>query len=82
MKAAQISKAGGDWEIVERQIPQPDVGQVRVKVEACGVCHSDMFVKEGFWPGIQYPRVPGHEVEGRIDALGVGVTGWENGQRV
>jgi D-arabinose 1-dehydrogenase-like Zn-dependent alcohol dehydrogenase len=82
MKAAQISKPGGDWELVERQIPQPDVGQVRVRVEACGVCHSNMFVKEGFWPGIQYPRVPGHEVAGRIDALGTDVTGWENGQRV
>jgi D-arabinose 1-dehydrogenase-like Zn-dependent alcohol dehydrogenase len=82
MKAAQISKPGGDWELVEREIPQPDVGQVRVRVEACGVCHSDMFIKEGFWPGIQYPRVPGHEVAGRIDVLGTGVTGWENGQRV
>ena len=82
MKTAQISKPGGDWELVEREIPQPDVGQVRVKVEACGVCHSDMFVKEGSWPGIQYPRVPGHEVAGRIDVLGTGVTGWANGRRV
>jgi len=82
MKAAQISKPGGDWELVEREIPQPDVGHVRVRVEACGICHSDMLVKEGFWPGIQYPRVPGHEVAGRIDVLGPGVTGWENGQRV
>src|SRR5215472_6598088 len=82
MKAAQISKPGGDWELVEREIPQPDVGQVRVRVEACGVCHSDMFVKEGLLPGIQYPRVPGHEVAGRIDALATGVTGWKNGQRV
>jgi len=82
MKTAQISKPGGDWELVEREMPQPDVGQVRVRVEACGVCHSDMFVKEGSWPGIQYPRVPGHEVAGRIDVLGTGVTGWANGQRV
>ena len=82
MKTAQISKPGGDWELVEREMPQPDVGQVRVRVEACGVCHSDMFVKEGSWPGIQYPRVPGHEVAGRIDVLGTGVAGWVNGQRV
>src|SRR5213594_3110212 len=82
MKAAQISKAGGDFELVERDIPQPGPGQVRVKVEACGICHSDVLIKEGFWPGIQYPRVPGHEVAGRIDAVGSGVTGWEKGRRV
>jgi D-arabinose 1-dehydrogenase-like Zn-dependent alcohol dehydrogenase len=82
MKAAQISKAGGDFELVERNIPQPGPGQVRVKVEACGVCHSDVFVKDGLWPGLQYPRVPGHEIAGKIDALGHGVTGWEKGQRV
>src|SRR3989475_8521139 len=82
MKAAQIGKPGGNWELVERDIPQPGPGQVRVKAEACGICHSDVLIKEGFWPGIQYPRVPGHEVAGRIDALGSGVTGWENGQRV
>src|SRR5437660_5941251 len=82
MKAAQISKAGGDWELVERDIPEAGAGQVRVKVEACGICHSDMLVKEGLWPGLQYPRVPGHEVAGRIDALGNGVTTWKKGQRV
>ena len=68
MKAAQISKAGGDWELVERDIPEPGAGQVRVKVEACGICHSDALVKDGIWPGLQYPRVPGHEIAGRVDA--------------
>ncbi|HEY2103860.1 MAG TPA: alcohol dehydrogenase [Chthoniobacterales bacterium] len=82
MKAAQISKAGGDWELVERDIPEPGSGQVRVKVEACGICHSDMFVKEGGLPGLQYPRVPGHEIAGRIDAVGGNVTQWKKGQRV
>jgi len=82
MKAAQISKAGGDWELVERDLPQPKTGQVRVRVEACGICHSDVLVKEGLWPGLQYPRVPGHEVAGRIDELGDGVTAWSKGQRV
>ena len=82
MKAAQISKPGGDWELVERDIPEPGPRQVRVKVEACGICHSDVLVKEGWWPGIQYPRVPGHEIAGRIDAIGSGVTGWKKDQRV
>jgi D-arabinose 1-dehydrogenase-like Zn-dependent alcohol dehydrogenase len=82
MKAAQVPKPGADFEIVEREIPKPDAGQVRVKVQACGVCHSDMFTKEGQWPGIQYPRVPGHEVVGAIDELGAGVSGWKQGQRV
>jgi len=82
MKAAQISKPNGDWELVEREIPEPDAGQVRVKIEACGICHSDVLVKEGMWPGLQYPRVPGHEVAGRIDALGEGVNAWSVGQRV
>jgi propanol-preferring alcohol dehydrogenase len=82
MKAAQISKAGGDWELVERDIPEPGVGQVRVSVGACGICHSDSVVKDGIWPGLQYPRVPGHEIAGRIDALGDNVTAWHQGQRV
>jgi D-arabinose 1-dehydrogenase-like Zn-dependent alcohol dehydrogenase len=82
IKAAQVPKAGGDFEIVEREIPKPGAGQVRIKVQACGVCHSDMFTKEGAWPGIQYPRVPGHEVAGVIDELGEGVTEWKKGQRV
>jgi len=82
MKAAQISKPGGDWELIERDIPDPGAGQLRVKVEACGICHSDSLVKEGLWPGLQYPRVPGHEIAGRIDALGDNVTAWTIGQRV
>ena len=82
MKAAQISKAGGEWELVERDIPEPSTGQVRVKVEACGICHSDVLVKDGLWPGLQYPRVPGHEVAGRIDAVGDNVNAWPIGQRV
>lgn len=82
MKAAQISKPGGDFELVEREIPEPGARQVRVKVEACGICHSDELVKDGYWPGLQYPRVPGHEVAGRIDALGDGVTSWKLGDRV
>ena len=82
MKAAQMSKPRGEWEIVERDIPQPEPGAVRIKVEACGICHSDMFVKEGMWPGLQYPRVPGHEVAGRIDAVGANVAQWKIGQRV
>jgi D-arabinose 1-dehydrogenase-like Zn-dependent alcohol dehydrogenase len=82
MKVAQIPKPGGDFEIVEREIPQVGVGQVRIKVQACGVCHSDLFTKEGAWPGIQYPRVPGHEVAGIIDEVGAGVSEWKEGQRV
>jgi D-arabinose 1-dehydrogenase-like Zn-dependent alcohol dehydrogenase len=82
MKAAQISKPGGDFEIVEREIPKPGAEQVRIKVQACGVCHSDMLTKEGAWPGIQYPRVPGHEVAGIVDEVGAGVSAWSKGQRV
>src|SRR5438445_278779 len=82
MNAAQISKPGGDWELIERDIPEPSTGEVRVKVEACGVCHSDSLMKEGLWPGLQYPRVPGHEVAGTIDAIGPGAVGWKAGQRV
>ena len=82
MKAVQISRPGGDFEIVEREIPNPGPGEVRIKVHACGVCHSDVLTKEGAWPGIQYPRVPGHEVAGVIDELGGGVTTWKKGQRV
>jgi alcohol dehydrogenase/propanol-preferring alcohol dehydrogenase len=82
MKAAQIGKPGGDFELVERDIPEPGAGQLRVKVDACGICHSDALVKEGLWPGIQYPRVPGHEVGGRVDAVGDRVTTWKKGQRV
>jgi D-arabinose 1-dehydrogenase-like Zn-dependent alcohol dehydrogenase len=82
MKVAQISKPGGDFELVEREIPKPGVGQVRIKVLACGICHSDVLVKDGLWPGIQYPRVPGHEVAGVVDEVGAGVTMWKKGQRV
>ena len=82
MKVAQISKPGGDFEIVERDIPEPQAGQVRIKVQACGVCHSDVLTKEGLWPGIQYPRIPGHEVAGIIDEVGSGVSTWKMGQRV
>jgi D-arabinose 1-dehydrogenase-like Zn-dependent alcohol dehydrogenase len=82
MKVAQISEAGGDFEIVEREIPKPGSGHVRIKVQACAVCHSDVLTKEGAWPGIQYPRVPGHEVAGIIDELGAGVSVWKKGQRV
>jgi D-arabinose 1-dehydrogenase-like Zn-dependent alcohol dehydrogenase len=82
MKAAQISKAAGDFEIVEREIPEPGPGQVRVKVEACGICHSDVLVKDGLWPGLKYPRVPGHEVAGKVDKVGERVENWKKGQRV
>ena len=82
MRVAQISKPGGDFELVDREIPKPDRGQVRIKVQACGICHSDVMVKDGLWPGIQYPRIPGHEVVGTVDELGVGVSAWKIGQRV
>lgn len=82
MKAAQVPKAGGSFEIVERPVPEPGPGQVRLRVEACGLCHSDVFTREGHWPGIAFPRIPGHEVAGVIDALGPGVRRWKAGQRV
>jgi len=81
MKAAQVPNAGADFQIVEREIPKPGAGHVRIKVQACGVCHSDAFTKEGQWPGIQYPRVPGHEIADTIDELGDGVSEWKKGQR-
>lgn len=82
MKTAQVPGPGADFQIVEREVPQPGPGQVRIKVQACGVCHSDEFTKDGSWPGIQYPRVPGHEVAGIIDGVGAGVSRWTVGQRV
>jgi D-arabinose 1-dehydrogenase-like Zn-dependent alcohol dehydrogenase len=82
MKAAQISKPGAGFEIVERAIPEPGAGHIRIKVQACGVCHSDVLTVDGVWPGIQYPRVPGHEVAGIIDEVGEGVSAWKKGQRV
>jgi D-arabinose 1-dehydrogenase-like Zn-dependent alcohol dehydrogenase len=82
MRAVQVARPGGPLELVEREIPEPAAGSVRIRVEACGICHSDAFVKDGHLPGIQYPRVPGHEVAGVIDSLGPGVGGWKAGQRV
>jgi D-arabinose 1-dehydrogenase-like Zn-dependent alcohol dehydrogenase len=82
MRVAQVCRPNGPLEIVERPIPQPPTGWLRIKVQACGICHSDSFVKEGLWPGIQYPRVPGHEVAGVVDAVGAGLTQWQAGQRV
>lgn len=82
MRVAQVPRAGGPFEIVERPIPEPPADWVRIKVQACGICHSDSVVKEGYWPGIQYPRVPGHEVIGTIDAVGAGVSQWKVGERV
>jgi D-arabinose 1-dehydrogenase-like Zn-dependent alcohol dehydrogenase len=82
MRVMQVTRPGGPLELVERDIPEPGVGHVRLKVEACGVCHSDAMTKEGMWPGIQYPRVPGHEIAGIVDAVGEGVAGWTRGQRV
>ena len=82
MRAVQISRPSGPFEIVERDIPEPGAGLVRIKVQACGICHSDVMTKEGLYPAIRYPRVPGHEVAGVIDAVGTGVEGWQPGQRV
>ena len=82
MKAAQVTKPGADFEIVEREIPQPPAGHVRIRVQACGICFSDHLVKDNLWPGITYPRVPGHEVAGVVDEIGGGVTNWKKGQRV
>ena len=70
MRLVQVTRPNGPLEMVEREIPEPGAGQVRIKVEACGICHSDSMTKEGLWPGIQYPRVPGHEVAGVVDAVG------------
>jgi propanol-preferring alcohol dehydrogenase len=82
MRVVQVTAPGGALELVEREIPAPGAGSVRIKVQACGVCHSDSLTREGLWPGIAYPRVPGHEVAGIIDAVGAGVAGWTTGQRV
>src|SRR5262245_29584173 len=82
MRVAQVRRPSAPWEIVERPIPEPGPGSVRIKVEACGICHSDALTKDGLFPGIEYPRVPGHEVAGVIDAVGPGVPGWQPGQRV
>ena len=82
MVAVQIGREGGPFDVVKREVQAPGPNQVRIKVQACGICHSDMFVKEGHWPGLQYPRVTGHEVAGVIDEVGPGVTAWKKGQRV
>src|SRR5438477_10760836 len=82
MRAVQVAQPKGLLEVVEREIPEPQAEWVRIKVQACGICHSDSLVKDGTWPGIQYPRVPGHEVIGIIDAVGPGVAEWKSGQRV
>ncbi|MFP3554574.1 alcohol dehydrogenase [Paraburkholderia sp. SIMBA_049] len=82
MRAVQVSGPGGALELVEREVPAPGAGQVLIKMQACGICHSDSLTKEGQWPGLQYPRVPGHEVAGVIDTVGAGVEGWKAGERV
>ena len=81
MKAVQVPKPKANFEVVEREIPEPGSGHVRIRVQACGVCHSDVITKEGLFPGITYPRVPGHEVAGVIDAIGAGVKDWKKGER-
>jgi D-arabinose 1-dehydrogenase-like Zn-dependent alcohol dehydrogenase len=82
MRVVQVNRPNGPFEIVEREIPEPGAGSVRIKIKACGICHSDSLTKEGTWPGLQYPRVPGHEIAGVIDAAGAGVAGWTKGQHV
>jgi len=82
MRAVQVPDAKAPFELVEREIPEPQAGWMRIKVQACGICHSDSLVKDGTWPGIQYPRVPGHEIIGVVDLVGEGVKPWKNGQRV
>lgn len=82
MTAVQIRSPGGPFEVIHREIPTPGADQVRIRVQACGICHSDVLVKEGHWPGLHYPRVTGHEVAGVIDEVGTGVTSWKKGQRV
>ena len=81
-RVVQVSRPNGPLELVERDVPDPAAGHVRLKVQACGICHSDTLTKTGTFPGVQYPRVPGHEVVGSIDAVGPEVTGWRPGQRV
>jgi D-arabinose 1-dehydrogenase-like Zn-dependent alcohol dehydrogenase len=82
MRSVQVSKANGPFEIIERDFPEPGDAQVRIKVQACGICHSDSVTKQGLFPGIKYPRVPGHEVAGVVDEVGKDVTQWKAGQRV
>ena len=82
MKAVEVRQAKGSLQLVEREVPSPGSGQVLVKVQACGICHSDVFTKEGLWPGLEYPRIPGHEIAGIIEEMGSGVEGWKQGQRI
>src|SRR5499426_1585169 len=82
MRVVQVTRPNDPFELVEREIPEPTRGQVRIKVEASGICHSDAVVKEGLFPGLHYPRVPGHEIAGRVDAVGEGVSNWQPGQQV
>jgi D-arabinose 1-dehydrogenase-like Zn-dependent alcohol dehydrogenase len=82
MQTAQVARPGADFQVIEREVPDPGTGQVRIRIEACGVCHSDVLTKDGLWPGIEFPRTPGHEVAGVIDEIGAGVTTWKRGQRV
>src|SRR2546427_8949582 len=82
MRAVQVSEAGGSFELVEREVPEPGRGQALVRVHACGICHSDSYAKEGGLPGVSYPLLPGHEIAGVIESLGQEVHGWEVGQRV
>lgn len=82
MRVVQVAKKGGPLELVERPLPEPGPGEVRVKVQACGVCHSDFVAKDGLFPSVQYPIVPGHEIAGVVDAVGAGVIGWAVGTRV
>jgi D-arabinose 1-dehydrogenase-like Zn-dependent alcohol dehydrogenase len=82
MKKVRVKSAGGNFELIEERMRDPDAGCVRVKVQACGICHSDVLTKEGSWPGIVYPRSPGHEIAGVIDALGEGTDPWKVGDRV
>ncbi|MEO6203376.1 MAG: alcohol dehydrogenase [Nitrospirales bacterium] len=82
MKAVEVRQAKGPLQLVEREVPKPGTGQVLIKVQACGICHSDVFTKEGLWPGLEYPRIPGHEIAGIIEEMGSGVDGWKQGQGV
>lgn len=82
MRAVVVEEAGADFELVERDVPDPESDEVRIAVDACGICHSDAFVKEGPYPGVSYPRIPGHEIAGRVDAVGDAVTAWSEGECV
>jgi D-arabinose 1-dehydrogenase-like Zn-dependent alcohol dehydrogenase len=82
MKAVEVRQAKGSLQLVEREVPTPGLGQVLVKVQACGICHSDVFTKEGLWPGLENSRIPGHEIAGIIEEMGSGVEGWKQGQRI